>query len=180
MKCYECDVQELNKKLSKESINLIDVREYAEFSGGRIKGSKLIPLGDIERRYMEIDDSKPVYLICRTGRRSAEAQRKLAALGLSELVNVRGGIEDWKSAGFATEKDENAVWSLERQVRFAAGSFVLIGVLLGTFVWLPLVWIAGFIGAGLVFSAATDTCGMALVLSKLPWNRMQVSCEPKV
>ncbi len=63
------------------------------------------------------------------------------------------------------------VWSLERQVRFAAGGLVLSGASLAFVVdprWLAL---PAFVGLGLVFSAATDTCGMALILARLPWNR---------
>ena len=166
----ECDVLELNKAL-KNGGELIDVREYPEYSGGRVAGAKLIPLGDIERRYAEINREKPVYVICRTGRRSLEAQTKLNALGFADVQNVRGGFEAWKAAALPVEKDANAVWSLERQVRFTAGSLVFSGVLLSFFVHPYFLIVPAFIGAGLTFSAVTDTCGMALALAKLPWNK---------
>ncbi len=60
---------------------MIDVREYPEYAGGRVAGAKLIPLGDVEKRYTEIDRSQPVYVMCRSGKRGAEAQKRLAALG---------------------------------------------------------------------------------------------------
>lgn len=169
----ECDVHELRNDLEKGAGKLIDVREFPEFAGGRVPQAKLISLGELEKRATEIDHAQTVYLMCRSGRRSAEAQKKLHALGFADVRNVRGGFDAWKKAGFEIEKDENAVWSLERQVRFTAGSLVLIGVLLSVFVWSPLIWLAGFVSAGLVFSAVMDTCGMALMLAKLPWNRSQ-------
>lgn len=169
----ECDVHELRNDLETGAGNLIDVREFPEYAGGRIPQAKLISLGEIEKRAAEIDHSQTVYLICRSGRRSADAQRKLHALGFSDVRNVRGGFDAWKKAGFEVEQDENAVWSLERQVRFTAGTLVFLSVLLSVFVWSPFVWLAGFVGAGLVFAAVTDTCGMALMLAKLPWNRSQ-------
>ncbi|MFN3329802.1 MAG: rhodanese-like domain-containing protein, partial [Pyrinomonadaceae bacterium] len=62
----ECDVKELKECLSKGDAILIDVREYAEFAGGRVPGAKLVPLGDIEKRYTEIPRDRKVYVICRT------------------------------------------------------------------------------------------------------------------
>ncbi len=171
LKMIECDVTELMNCLQNGAQNLIDVREYGEFSGGRVKGAKLVPLGDIEKRYTEIDRDNPTYLMCRSGKRAAEAQRKLFALGFSNVRNVRGGFEAWKTAGFEFEKDAKAVWSLERQVRFAAGSLVVFGVLLSWLIHPVFITLSAFVGAGLVFAAVTDTCTMGLVLAKMPWNK---------
>jgi hypothetical protein len=63
--------------------------------------------------------------------------------------------------------------SLERQVRIAAGLLVLLGALLGWFVDPAFVFLSAFIGAGLVFAGVTDTCGMGLMLAKMPWNRVE-------
>jgi rhodanese-related sulfurtransferase len=160
---------------------VIDVREYPEYAAGRIPGARLIPLGEVERRASEIDRARPVYFVCRTGRRSVEAQKKLKSLGFEEVINVEGGMVAWEQARLPVEKEERAPWSLERQVRFVAGLLVLTGVLLSVLVAEPLVWIAGFVGAGLVFAAVTDTCAMGLLLARLPWNRAkdavtQASC----
>lgn len=170
-KMSECTVLALKDKVGKEDIYLVDVREYAEYAGGRVPGAKLIPLGDIEKRYTELDKTKPIYVMCRTGRRSAEAQRKLKALGFENVINVVGGFEEWKKMNLPVERDEKAPWSLERQVRFVAGLLVLTGVLLSVFVHPYFVWLAGFVGAGLTFAGATDWCGMALLLAKMPWNQ---------
>ena len=61
--------------------------------------------------------------------------------------------------------------SLERQVRIAAGSLVVLGSLLGFFVSPFFLGISAFVGAGLVFSGVTNTCGMGMLLSKMPWNQ---------
>lgn len=146
------------------------MREYPVYAGGRVAGAKLIPLGDVEKRYTEIDRSQPVYVMCRSGKRGAEAQKRLAALGMNDVKNVRGGIEVWKAASLPVEKDADAVWSLERQVRFTAGSLVVLGVLL-SLVNPNFLLLSAFVGAGLVFAAVTDTCGMAMALAKMPWNK---------
>lgn len=150
---------------------VIDVREYPEYAAGRIPGARLIPAGELERRAAEIDRSRPVYVVCRTGRCSKEAQRHLQALGFNDVRDVRGGLMAWQAAGFAVERDERAPWSLERQVRFVAGLIVLTGVLLSLFVSPWLIAISAFAGAGLVFAAITDTCAMGMLLARLSWNK---------
>lgn len=167
----ECTVLELKEKLDRNDCQLIDVREYVEYAGGRVPGAKLIPLGEIERRCSELNPEKQIYVMCRSGRRSAEAQRKLMALGFKNVVNVAGGFEEWKKLGLPIEKEEKAPWSLERQVRLTAGLLVLSGVLLSVFVHPYFIWLAGFVGAGLTFAGLTDWCGMAMLLAKMPWNR---------
>ena len=167
----ECTVLTLSEKLGKEDFQLVDVREYAEFAGGRVTGAKLVPLGEMEKRRAELDRTKPVYVMCRTGRRSGEAQKKLKALGFTNVVNVAGGFESWKKHDLPFERDENAPWSLERQVRFAAGLLVLLGVVLSLAVHSYFIALSAFVGAGLTFAGATDWCGMGLLLAKMPWNR---------
>jgi rhodanese-related sulfurtransferase len=169
----ECTVLTLNEKLANEDLHLVDVREYAESAGGRVSGAKLLPLGELEKRQTELDHTKPVYVMCRTGRRSGEAQKKLKALGFTNVINVAGGFEAWKKENLPFERDENASWSLERQVRFVAGLLVLTGVLLSIFVHPYFIGLSGFVGAGLTFAGATDWCGMGLLLAKMPWNKQR-------
>ena len=61
--------------------------------------------------------------------------------------------------------------SLERQVRIAAGSMVVIGVIVGQLIHPYGIGLSALIGAGLVFSAVTNTCGMGMLITKMPWNR---------
>ena len=61
--------------------------------------------------------------------------------------------------------------SLERQVRIAAGFLVLMGAVIGHFVHLGGYGLSAFIGAGLVFAGVTDTCGMGMLIARMPWNR---------
>lgn len=167
----ECTVLGLKEELSAENTTLIDVREHPEFANERVSGAKLIPLGEIENRHLEIDHNHTVYVICRSGRRSSEAQAKLHALGFKNVVNVKGGMNAWKAENLPIERDENAVWDLERQVRFTAGLFVFSGVLLSFLVHPYFILLSGFVGAGLMFAAITNTCAMGMILAKMPWNR---------
>lgn len=174
----ECTVLGLREELGKEGTTLVDVREQAEFAGGRVSGAKLVPLREIERRHTELDHTHTVYVMCRSGRRSSEAQQRLRALGFQNVVNVRGGIEAWKSEDLPLERDERAPWSLERQVRFAAGMIVAVSIALSYLVSPHFALLAGFVGAGLAFAGATDWCGMAMLLARMPWNRAVRSENP--
>ena len=97
--------------------------------------------------------------------------------GFTDVHVVDGGMLAWTGADLPVIKGESKTWSLERQVRFTAGLIVLTGTVLGFLVTPFLFVVSGFIGAGLIFSAATDTCGMGMVLARMPWNRGPVSCE---
>jgi rhodanese-related sulfurtransferase len=153
-----------------EPLQLVDVREHAEFASGRIPGARLLPMGELQRRAAELDRSQPVVCVCRSGKRSAQAVKKLAALGFDGVHQLDGGLMAWEQAGFPLEKDERAPWALERQVRLAAGLLVLTG--LGfSLVWPATIGLSWFVGTGLVFAAVTDWCGMGLLLARMPWNR---------
>ena len=88
---------------------------------------------------------------------------------------VEGGIGALDNAGASLQKGQGTIMSLERQVRIAAGSLVVIGVALGTLVNPWFYGLSGFVGAGLVFAGVTDTCGMGMMLARMPWNNRTVA-----
>jgi hypothetical protein len=100
--------------------------------------------------------------------------KKLCGAGLENCVLVEGGIEAWDEAGLPVVRGERKVMGLERQVRIAAGALVVTGVLLGWLVHPGFLGLAGFVGAGLVFAGITDTCGMGMMIAKMPWNKRDV------
>lgn len=148
----------------------VDVRTPAEFDEIHIDGCVLHPLGDLdaaEVRRMAGGKSACV-VVCRSGKRAAEAAKKLR--GVPGLCVLDGGVTAWEEAGLEVTRGKKAM-SLERQVRIAAGLLVLTGVALSVLVnpyWIAL---SAFVGAGLVFAGITDTCGMGLILARMPWNR---------
>lgn len=166
------EVKEVYNSLVKgENCKVIDVREYPEYANARIAQASLIPLRDIVNRANELDRSLPIYLICRSGKRSKEAQEKLLGLGFTNVGSVIGGMVAWQTAGLPIEREQKAPWSLERQVRFVAGLMVLVSSLLSFFVAQSFIFLAVFVGAGLTFAAITDTCAMAMLLARMPWNK---------
>jgi rhodanese-related sulfurtransferase len=158
-------------------LRLLDVRTPGEFEGGHIEGSYNVPLdtlGEHGRELSEVGD--PVVLVCRGGNRARQAEQVLRQSGMARLHVLGGGVSAWQEAGYAVRRTGRVRWSLERQVRFTAGLIVLAGVVLSVTVWEPLLVVAGFMGAGLTFSAVADWCGLALLLGKLPYNRA-ASCD---
>jgi rhodanese-related sulfurtransferase len=91
------DVRGVHERL--DDIQLVDCRELYEWEAGRIEGAVHIPLNTIMAGGgSELDPSKPVAVICRTGNRSELATLMLQARGF-EAYNVEGGMEAWASEG---------------------------------------------------------------------------------
>ena len=155
------------------SIDLIDLRTPAEFRAVHATVARNVPLDrlqDAELGEAAKDRSRALYVICQSGARSTKACEQLQASGYTNVFSVEGGTQAWEKAGLPVARGAKAV-SLERQVRIAAGSLVLLGVLLAWFVHPYLIGLSAFVGAGLVFAGVTDTCGMALILARMPWNQ---------
>ena len=85
---------------------------------------------------------------------------------------VEGGTLACVESGLPVVRGMKAI-SLERQVRIASGLLVLLGALLGWLVHPAFIGLSAFIGAGLVFAGVTDTCGMGMLLARMPWNQVK-------
>jgi rhodanese-related sulfurtransferase len=149
---------------------ILDVRTGAEFESVHIPGSFNVPLDLLGEHVKEVAGlDRPVILVCQSGNRATTAQSKLDAAGKRNLRVLEGGIGAWQTAGGEVVKGDEK-WSLERQVRGVAGSIVLASIL--TSVTFPRArFVAGAVGAGLAFSAVSNTCAMGMLLAKLPYNR---------
>ncbi len=163
---------ELKSLLASGTCCLVDVREPVEHAEAHIVGARLIPLGQLEQRVAEIDRSRPVVVMCHAGKRGAEAQAKLAKLGITGVRNLDGGIQGWKSAGLPITESDRKILPLMRQVQITIGLGVLTGVVLSKLVDPNFIYLSAFFGAGLVFAGSTGWCGLAILMSKMPWNRV--------
>jgi molybdopterin/thiamine biosynthesis adenylyltransferase/rhodanese-related sulfurtransferase/molybdopterin converting factor small subunit len=87
---------ELKKRLDRgDRLTILDVREPNEYQINRIAGSVLIPLGDVPKRYHELDPNEEVITQCKVGGRSAKAADFLRSVGFKKVLNLTGGIVDW-------------------------------------------------------------------------------------
>jgi rhodanese-related sulfurtransferase len=163
---------DLADQLAEQRVQVIDVREPMEYAAGHIAGSLNVPLGRITDA--DLPDG-PLVLVCHSGNRSGQALTRLLQKGHPHpLADLEGGIPAWQEAGMPVRTLRNAPLPLMRQVQIAAGSLVLLGLILGTWVapgWIALSW---FVGAGLVFAGVSGFCGMARLLAVMPWNRVRI------
>ena len=93
---YEISAVDLKKRLDRgDRLQIIDVREPNEYQINRIAGARLIPLGEIPRRYAELDPNEEFVMQCKMGGRSAKAADFLRSVGFKRVLNLSGGILDW-------------------------------------------------------------------------------------
>ena len=161
-----------------KKIELVDVRTPIEYREVHVVIARNVPLDQIDPAALmqarKGSANEPLYFICRAGGRGQQACEKFLNAGFSSVVNVEGGTLACVEAGLPVVRGRKAV-SLERQVRIAAGSLVLLGAALGWFLSPAFIGLSAFVGAGLIFAGITDTCGMGMILARMPWNQ----CGPK-
>lgn len=167
-------VKQLADKQQQGSVDLIDVRMPTEYREVHANGAVNVPLDSLNPQAVAdsvgVSSNKPLYVICKSGNRSSKATQKFLDAGIQNVVNVEGGTTAWVDSGLPAVRGKKSV-SLERQVRILAGFLALLGAVLGLAVHPYFVGLSAFIGAGLMFAGITDTCGMGMMLSKMPWNK---------
>jgi len=159
------------------NVELLDVRTPLEFRAAHVEFAKNIPLDQLDPESIKRerrDSSGPLYVVCQSGGRSKQACERLEAAGVTNVVDVTGGTAACVEARLPVVRGKKAV-SLERQVRIAAGSLIVIGVLIGFRVHPVGFGLCLFVGAGLVFAGVTDTCGMGMILARMPWNHLKTT-----
>lgn len=155
-----------------DDVVVLDVRSAAEFGSLHIRGSYNVPLPLVAEHTEDVAQrvGRRVVLVCHSGVRAEQARQRLHEVGLDSAVVLDGGAAAYAAAGGDVVRGEQR-WAMDRQVRLAAGTLVTTGLLAGELVSPKLRLLAGAVGAGLAFSAATNTCAMGAALAKMPWNR---------
>lgn len=97
------DADGFEKLISREKVQLLDVRTKTEFIEGRIASDKVKNIDYrqpdfIEQADKELDKGRPVAVYCRSGRRSMDAAKLLVEHGF-EVINLKGGILEWQERG---------------------------------------------------------------------------------
>tara|TARA_B110000881_G_scaffold220717_1_gene246924 strand:- start:2686 stop:3240 length:555 start_codon:yes stop_codon:yes gene_type:complete len=182
MKATKISAQAFIQQQQQEQNTVVDLRTEAETASESIENCICLPVQELneasfaqalsahQSTYQGKD--KPVYLLCQSGKRAEMAIEKLKACNTPQLIIIEGGLNALKLSGIETINGSRNVISLERQVRIAAGGLIVLGVVLGTIVNPIYYYLSAFVGAGLMFAGITDTCGMALMLAKMPWNKV--------
>lgn len=169
---------ELAELLSEHpEVRLLDVRTPTEYETVHIRGAYNVPLDLLGEHGAEIrtNVAEPVVLVCQSGQRARKAEEALKAAGMPNLHVLDGGVNGWVAAGNPVVRRAERL-SLERQVRIAAGALAAIGGILAVFINPLFALLPAFVGSGLVFAGVTNTCGMAMLLTRLPYNRV-ATCD---
>ena len=158
-------------------IRLLDVRTPAEYETVHIRSAYNVPLDLLGEHGSEIRATiaEPVVLICQSGQRARKAEAALRAAGMPNLHVLDGGIAGWAASGQPVVRGSERV-SLERQVRIVAGTLAAVGGILALTINPLFAILPAFVGTGLAFAGVTNTCAMAMVLARLPYNRA-ASCD---
>ncbi|MER5307101.1 rhodanese-like domain-containing protein [Streptomyces sp. NPDC002773] len=159
-------------------LTVVDVRTPGEYASGHVPGAFNVPLDRLDRAVPALREAAArgggLLVVCQSGGRSSAACARLAAAGVT-AYDLDGGTSGWAARGHGLEHPADApakpVWAMDRQVRLVAGALVLLGLALGLLVHPAFQLLSAGVAGGLVFSALTDTCAMALLLGRLPYNR---------
>ncbi|WP_030610703.1 rhodanese-like domain-containing protein [Streptomyces sclerotialus] len=157
-----------------DELTVIDVRTPGEYASGHLPGAYNVPLDRLDEAVPALRSAATragLLMVCASGNRSAQACAALAERDVP-AATLAGGTDGWVRSGREVRHPAGArtAWAMERQVRLAAGGLVLSGLIAGRR-WPAARLLSAGVAGGLVFSAVTDTCGMARLLAKLPHNR---------
>ena len=170
---------ELANMQARGSAQLIDICSPTEYAAGHVPGAVNIPMELIGTHIADLRIGVPVVLICKSGQRACASAQLLKARRTDVLV-LDGGTRAWRESGGQIVVNTRTGWSLERQVRLGAGLLVLVGVVL-SLVWnRSWIGLSAFVGLGLTFAGLTDICGMAFLLTKMPWNKARRESPPEM
>jgi rhodanese-related sulfurtransferase len=165
---------ELANMRARGSAQLIDICSPTEYASGHVPGAINIPIEQLGTCIADLRTDSPVVLICKSGQRACASAQLLKASRTDVLV-LDGGTRAWRENGGQIVVNTRTGWSLERQVRLGAGLLVLVGVVLSLVCNRGWIGLSAFVGLGLTFAGLTDICGMAFLLTKLPWNKARES-----
>ena len=168
------DVKQLAEQQGRSNVEVIDVRMPTEFREMHAECARNVPLETLDPAQVMASRNgqanSPLYVICRSGNRSAQACKKFIDAGFENVVNVEGGTLAWNNAGLPVVRGKKSL-PLIQQVQLVAGFMVLLGVALAYFVHPYFVGLSAFVGAGLMFAGATGFCPLASLIAIMPWNQ---------
>jgi rhodanese-related sulfurtransferase len=97
--------QQAHELLSSGTIEVIDVRDPGEWSGGHLPGARLVPLEQLRANPKSLLTRDGVLFVCAAGMRSQTAARIAASQGLTKIYNLSSGTRGWVNAGFSLVND---------------------------------------------------------------------------
>ncbi len=152
---------------------LIDVREPDEFSAEHISYAASVPLSSVEQtvKSMVFPGDVKIIMQCLKGRRGEQACCVMGNCDARTYYNIQGGIDAWKEAGLPVVGKSAPKFPIMRQVQLIVGSLILLLILTGLAGLTAAFILAGIFAGALAFAGLTGWCGLAMLLSRMPWNK---------
>ena len=164
---------EARRRLASGSAILVDIREPMENAREAIPGARLQSLSTFDSSALGDPNAPVIIFHCQSGKRTCENAEQLLGYAPKAYL-LEGGLSAWKAAGYPTRIDRTKPIELQRQVQIAAGVLIVFGLLLSWLLSPLFLGVAAFVGMGLIFAGVSGWCGMARLLSLMPWNRASV------
>jgi rhodanese-related sulfurtransferase len=95
----EVDVPHVAEQQHDPNVQIVDCREKDEWDAGHMDGTFHIPLGALALRQKELDPTRPVVIVCRSGNRSLVAAKMLTSNGFRDAKSLAGGLIAWAQSG---------------------------------------------------------------------------------
>jgi len=151
---------------------LIDVGEPDEYIKEHNPQAQLVPLSGFNPEDFPKEHDKIAVFHCCSGSCTEAATPQILRTGFRDVYQLEGGLQDWREAGLPVNVSAKAPISIMRQVQIAAGSLVLLGIVLAVVVTHWSMALSAFVGAGLTQAGVTGACAMATILKHMPWNKV--------
>ncbi len=97
----DVNVDKFAELIAKGGGQILDVRTPGEWAEGTVKGAIKMNFfdADFQEQVLKLDKTKPVYVYCKSGVRSAKAAKQMEELGFTKIYNLLGGFNAWSDAG---------------------------------------------------------------------------------
>ncbi len=101
----QISVEQAKNAVDAKDVQFVDVRTVEEYAGGHAPKAVNLPLDSLENELSTLDKTKPVYVICQTGRCSKKGAEILQKAGFTNIYNIEGGTSAWVDADLPIEKN---------------------------------------------------------------------------
>lgn len=159
---------------------LIDVRTPAEFADYHVKGSRSVPLEQLNAEQLQRfthqngEQNTSVLLLCASGYRAEQAAIRLQQQEVNNVYVVSGGTAAWRDARLPIVR-ASRLPSLERQTQIALGAVLLLVLIKGSLIHPLFYALIGFLAVGLITAGITAKCQLTALLARMPWNQQPPS-----
>ena len=162
--------EQVKERIDSGNWQILDVRRPDEYKATRIMPSVNIPMDSLASQMNQLVGDTRWIVLCRSGNRATTVAGTLLAAGLQNFCVAQDSLNGWLKNKYPVIREKVPV-SLERQVRTIAGGLVAVGALLAIFVSKWFLIIPLWVGCGLLYAGISDSCMMAMLLMKLPYNK---------